>query len=78
MRSLSILERQLGANHPNFAFSLNNLAELYKSQGKYSEAEPLYLRALAILEVSLGTEHPTTKTIRNNLQYLRELRKEQT
>ncbi|TDJ70156.1 MAG: tetratricopeptide repeat protein [Proteobacteria bacterium] len=32
------------------ATSLTNLAELYKTQGKYAEAEPLYQRALAIFE----------------------------
>ncbi|MFZ4557221.1 MAG: tetratricopeptide repeat protein [Pseudanabaena sp.] len=31
-------ERQLGADHPDVASSLNNLAGLYESQGKYSEA----------------------------------------
>ncbi|MFZ4555386.1 MAG: tetratricopeptide repeat protein [Pseudanabaena sp.] len=78
LRSLEISERQLGADHPYVAASLNNLAELYESQGKYREAEPLYRRALAIVEISLGNDHPDTKICRDNLQYLRELRKEQT
>ncbi len=30
---------------------------LYKNQGKYAEAEPLYKRALAIFEKPLGPEH---------------------
>ena len=38
--------------------SLNNLAELYASQGRYAEAEPLYKRALAIREKALGPDHP--------------------
>jgi hypothetical protein len=29
------------ANHPDVAGNLNNLAELYKAQGRYEEAEPL-------------------------------------
>ena len=40
------------------ALGLNNLAELYRAQGKYAEAEPLHKRALAIREKALGPEHP--------------------
>ncbi len=40
------------------ATSLNNLAELYRAQGNYAEAAPLYQRSLAILEKALGPEHP--------------------
>ncbi|WP_146034064.1 tetratricopeptide repeat protein, partial [Nostoc cycadae] len=38
----------LGEEHPSVANSLNNLALLYNSQGRYSEAEPLYIQALAL------------------------------
>ncbi|MEO0825463.1 MAG: tetratricopeptide repeat protein, partial [Cyanobacteria bacterium J06642_9] len=57
-----IREAQLGANHPSTATSLNNLAGLYSSMGRYSEAEPLYLRALAIVFSTLGENHPNTQT----------------
>jgi tetratricopeptide (TPR) repeat protein len=40
------------------ATNLNNLAELYRVQGKYAEVELLYQRALAIREKALGPEHP--------------------
>ena len=40
------------------ATSLNNLAELYRDQGHYAEAEPLFKRSLAIVEKALGPEHP--------------------
>ncbi len=40
------------------ATSLNNLAVLYKAQGRYAEAEPLYQRALVIWEKAPGPEHP--------------------
>ncbi len=40
------------------ANSLNNLAELYREQGKYAQAEPLYQRALAIVEKALGPDRP--------------------
>ena len=65
-------QRLLGENHPSVAISLNNLAELYSSQGRYEEAEPLYLQALAIAEQALGENHPTTVMIRENLQTLRQ------
>ncbi len=57
----------MGPDHPDTATSLNNLAELYKSQGKYIEAEPLYQRAIAIDEKALGPEHPGLATDLNNL-----------
>jgi Tetratricopeptide repeat len=38
--------------------SLNNLANVYWMQGKYSEAEGLYKRALVIREKALGATHP--------------------
>lgn len=52
------------------ATSLNNLAGLYKSQGRYSDAEPLYSDALAMCDRILGVNHPTTATIRQNLAIL--------
>ncbi len=58
--------QQLGPLHPWTATNLNNLAELYRAQGKYLEAEPLYQRALSIDERTLGPQHPTTRTIRAN------------
>jgi len=49
------------------AIDLNNLAMLYKAQGKYSAAEPLYQRALAIDEKALGPDHDKTAAIAENL-----------
>ena len=58
--------------HPDTATSLNNLADLYDSQGKYDDAEPLYKRALAVKEEVLGPMHPDTATSLNNLADLYE------
>ncbi len=52
------------------AATLNNLAELYRTQGRYAEAEPLYRRALAIDEKALGSDHPNVATDLNNLALL--------
>jgi tetratricopeptide (TPR) repeat protein len=70
VRSLEIMERQLGADHPDVASSLNNLALLYKSQGRYSEAELLYVRSFQIAENKLGLAHPHTILVRQNLASL--------
>jgi len=55
-----------GAQDPRFAISLNNRAELYRAQGRYGEAEPLFKRSLAIYEKALGPEHPEVATSLNN------------
>ncbi|CCQ57501.1 tetratricopeptide repeat protein [Crocosphaera watsonii] len=49
---------------------MNNLAALYRIQGKYEAAEPLYVDAIKILETVLGNEHPWTITVRNNYQIM--------
>ena len=67
LRSLAIFEKSLGSDHPNVAFSLNNLAELYRAQGRYADAEPLHKRALAIREQALGPEHLDVASSLNNL-----------
>jgi tetratricopeptide (TPR) repeat protein len=69
-RSLKILERKLGKNHPDVATALNNLALLYYSRGNYDAAEPLYQRSLAIDEHTLGIDHPGVATDLNNLALL--------
>ncbi|MFN3918930.1 MAG: tetratricopeptide repeat protein, partial [Methylohalobius sp.] len=56
-----------GPNHPDVATSLNNLAALYKAQGDYAKAEPLYKRALAIWEKAFGPDHPNVATLLENL-----------
>jgi tetratricopeptide (TPR) repeat protein len=70
-RSLAIRKKVLGAEHPDVATSLNNLAELYKAQGQYAKAEPLCQRALAISEKALGPAHPNTAASLNNLAFLK-------
>jgi tetratricopeptide (TPR) repeat protein len=52
------------------ATSLNSLAGLYESQGRYKEAEPLYLEALDLRKRLLGDNHPSVALSLNNLAYL--------
>ena len=49
-RALSIRETRLGADHPDAAHSLTNLAAVLVDQGNPGGAIPLYERALAIRE----------------------------
>jgi tetratricopeptide (TPR) repeat protein len=69
-RALAIDEASLGADHPNVATHLNNLAGLLRADNRLAEAEPLYRRALAIDEVSLGADHPEVAIDLNNLATL--------
>ena len=38
---LEVRRRVLGEEHPDTLISMNNLAVLYRDQGKYAQAEPL-------------------------------------
>jgi tetratricopeptide (TPR) repeat protein len=69
-KALAVSEGAVGRDHPAVATSLNNLAELYRTQGHYAQAEPLYKRALAIKEKTLGPEHPDVATSLENLAVL--------
>ena len=62
-----IFENILGAEHPEVATVLNNLARMYETKGYYGRAEPFYRRALAIREKTLGPEHPEVASSLNNL-----------
>ncbi len=57
---------KFGNPDPRLATSLNNLAELYRAQGRYAQAGPRYRRALAIREKALGPEHPDVAAVLEN------------
>lgn len=69
-KALHIVEQNVGPDDPDMATSLNNLAELYRIQGDYAKAEPLYKRSLAISEKAFGPDHPDMATILENLASL--------
>jgi tetratricopeptide (TPR) repeat protein len=71
-RKLLAGERRLGQEHPDTLIDINNLAELYRIQGRYSETEPLYRRALEAFERRLGKERPNTVSVVSNLAGLYE------
>jgi hypothetical protein len=48
-RALAIDKVSYGADHPEVAIDLNNLALVLRATNRVSEAEPLYRRCLVIL-----------------------------
>jgi tetratricopeptide (TPR) repeat protein len=70
LQALEIDKKSLGAEHPDVAIGLNNLAQVYYQQGQYAKAAPLYLQALEINKKALGPEHRDVATNLNNLALL--------
>ena len=65
-------EKAHGSEYLGFAADLAILAELYRTQGNYADAEPLLKRALAIKEKALGPAHPrVARTLENYAALLR-------
>ena len=52
--------------------SMNGLAGLYESQGKYNQAEPLYVECFAKRKELLGYNHPSTLMSLDGLALLNE------
>jgi tetratricopeptide (TPR) repeat protein len=52
------------------AWTLNNLALVYRDQGKYTEAAGLFERALTIREKALGGSPPVVGQSLNNLAFV--------
>ena len=69
-QAMEIRRQVLGEQHPSFATSLNNLAELCRSTGRNEEAERLFRQALAIDRKVLGEQHPDFATDLSNLASL--------
>ena len=66
-KSLTILEKVLGKDHPSTATTYNNIASVYDSQGQYDLALEWYQKDLAISEKVLGKDHPDTASTYNNI-----------
>ena len=65
--SLGIDTETFGSDHSKLIPSLNNLAEIYRIQGRYIEAKPLYEQALALRIQQFGFNHPSVANGLNNL-----------
>ena len=72
-RALSIDERSYGADHPDVATRLNNLAQVLYATNRLVEAEPLYRRAVEIFVrfgKATGHEHPHMRVDLENYRIL--------
>jgi tetratricopeptide (TPR) repeat protein len=67
LQALELRKKLLGNEHPDVAISLNNLALLYNTQGRYEEAELLYLQALELRKKVMSEDHPDVATSYFNL-----------
>ena len=59
--------RLLGEEHPDTIWTMSQLAVLTQKQGRFAEAETLYLQVLAHHRRTLGEKHITTLTAMMNL-----------
>ena len=59
----------LGAEHPDTVNSMDNLAFVYRGQGRHSEAIALMESVIDVLTKTLGPDHPDTK---NAVKWLKE------
>jgi tetratricopeptide (TPR) repeat protein len=66
-RALRGYEEALGPDHTSTLDTVNDLGNLYKSQGKLDVAEKMYERALRGFEKALGLDHTSTLETVNNL-----------
>ncbi|MGH9803301.1 MAG: tetratricopeptide repeat protein, partial [Blastocatellia bacterium] len=71
-RALAIVRKAFGAEHPNVATVLNNLAILYSEKREHTKAEPLFQGALEIREKAFGARHPDVARSLNGLAQLYE------
>jgi hypothetical protein len=54
------MRRVLGEEHPDTLTSMGNLADTYRHQGRWKEAEELALQVLEKQTKVLGHSHPDT------------------
>jgi serine/threonine-protein kinase len=57
-QALEIVRRHKGADHPQVAINLFNVARSLQGQGDFAGAEPLFREALEINLKALGEDHP--------------------
>ncbi len=69
-RLLKEAEASLAPTDPKMLAFMNNLAALYRAQGRYAEAEPLYRTVLEKSRAVLGDDHPDTLRVELSLAVL--------
>lgn len=69
-KALSIVEKELGKDHPANIALLNQIGKLERSRGNVATAENHFRRALKICRSTLPPEHPERGTLLTNLANL--------
>ena len=64
---MDMTEKLLGAEHPDTLTTMGNLASTYWNQGRWNEAEQLYIQVMDMRKKLLGAEHPETITSMSDL-----------
>ena len=64
---MEIRKAKFGANHPDTLASMSGLASTYRNQGRWEEAEKLFIQAIEISKTRLGADHPNILASINNL-----------
>lgn len=67
IRELKDAERNIRSNSSEMVIKLEELADLYESQGQHAEAAQLYERLLSIKEKAMGPDHSDLVKSLNNL-----------
>jgi CHAT domain-containing protein len=70
LKVLAVCRKVLGEKHPDYATSLNNLANLYRMMGEHGKALPLFLETRDLRRKVLGEKHPDYAQSLNNLALL--------
>lgn len=66
-KALYVAEKSYGIDHPKVATCLHRLAELYRNEGNFAEADALDKRAQLIDKKAEGTKHKNAINYPNNL-----------
>jgi Tetratricopeptide repeat len=59
----------LSIDHPDTLTSIANLALTYRNQGRWKEAEQLFVQVMETRKTVLGVDHPDTLASMNNLAF---------
>jgi hypothetical protein len=67
-------KRVFGKEHPSTLTSMNNVASMYVYQGRWKEAEELFVQVVEMSTRVFGEGHPFTLTSMGNLTSTRRAR----
>jgi CHAT domain-containing protein len=66
-KAIDLSEKSDGPNSETYATYLANLADVYRKEQRFTEAEPLYMRMIAILQQHKSLDDPTLDEVDVNI-----------